>query len=51
MDRNLPRPLVKVLYGRDHLENVGIDGRLILSLILKEYGWRVDWIHVSWDRD
>jgi hypothetical protein len=43
MDKNLRRPLVKVLYGRDHSEDVGISGRLILRLILKEYNGRV-WI-------
>jgi hypothetical protein len=41
VERNLPRPLVKVLYWRDDLEDVGIDGRLILRMILKEYDVRV----------
>jgi hypothetical protein len=29
------------LKGRDHLENIDVDGRVILKWILKKYGGRV----------
>jgi hypothetical protein len=40
------------LKGRDHLEDQGIDGRIILKYILKKTGWDgVDWLHLVQDRD
>ena len=40
------------LRERDHLEDLGVDGRVILKLILKCVGWWVmDWIVVIQDRD
>jgi hypothetical protein len=40
------------LKGRDHSEDIGIDGRIILSWILKEAGFEiVDWIDQVQDRD
>jgi hypothetical protein len=37
------------LKGRDHSENLGIDGRIILKQILSKYGGRV-WTGFSWLR-
>jgi hypothetical protein len=31
----------------DHLESLGIDGRIILKYVLKEYGWEV-WTGFTW---
>jgi hypothetical protein len=40
------------LKGRDYLEELCIDGKLILDWILKERGWEdVDWIHLAQVRD
>jgi hypothetical protein len=36
------------LKGRDHMEDLGVDGRIILEWIL---GVGVDWIHLAQDRD
>jgi hypothetical protein len=37
------------LKGRDHLEDLGIDGKIILEWIT---GWEgVDWMHLVQDRD
>jgi hypothetical protein len=36
------------LKGRDHSEDLGVDGRIILEWILWKIGWgSVDWIHVA----
>jgi hypothetical protein len=37
------------LKRRDHLEYIGIDGRTILSWILRKLV--MDWIHLAQDRD
>jgi hypothetical protein len=35
------------LKGRDHSEDIGVDGRIMLEWILPEIGWEgVDWIHL-----
>jgi len=37
---------------RDHLENLGVDGRIILKMGLQEVRWRgTDWIALLQDRD
>ena len=36
---------------RDHLEDVGIDGRIILKWIFMKWHGGVDWIDVAHDRD
>jgi hypothetical protein len=36
--------------GRDRLGNLGVDGRIILKWILKEYE-SVHWIHLAQDRN
>jgi hypothetical protein len=35
----------------DHLEDPGIDGRIILKLIFKKWDGGMDWIELSQDRD
>ena len=39
------------LRERDHLEGVGIDGRIILKWIFKQWGCGMDWINVARDKD
>jgi len=37
---------------RDHLDDPGIDGRIILSWIFRKWDmWGMDWIDVAQDRD
>jgi len=37
---------------RDHLEDLGVDGRIILSWIIQEVGCEgTEWIHLAQDRD
>jgi hypothetical protein len=39
------------LKGRDHSEDLGVDGRIILEWILREIRWEaVDWMHLAQDR-
>jgi hypothetical protein len=40
---------MKSLKGRDHSEDLGVDGRKILKLILGKQGWTV-WIEIIWIR-
>jgi hypothetical protein len=39
------------LRGEDHLENTGVDGRIILKWIFERLGAGVDWIDLAQDRD
>jgi hypothetical protein len=41
------------LKGRDHSEDLGVDGKVIFKWILKKYGrWvAVDWTDVAQDKD
>jgi hypothetical protein len=40
------------LKGRDHLEDLNVDEKIILDWILWKTGWEgVDWIHLAQDRD
>jgi hypothetical protein len=40
------------LKGRDHSEDIGSDGKIMLKWILGEIGWEgVDWMHLAQDRD
>jgi hypothetical protein len=41
------------LRERDHLENRGVDGRIILRWIFRKWKWRrgIDWIELSQVRD
>ena len=38
------------LSERDHLENPGIDGRVILKCIFKKWDGVIDWIELAQDR-
>jgi hypothetical protein len=52
--RGAYRILVGRPEGRNHLEDPGIDGRIILKWILKKWDWGggdVDWIDMAQDRD
>jgi hypothetical protein len=37
--------------ARDHLEDPGADGRMILIWVLRKWDGGMDWIDVSQDRD
>jgi hypothetical protein len=37
--RNAYNILVMNLQGRDHLRNIGVNGRIMLKWIIKKYGW------------
>jgi hypothetical protein len=39
------------LKERDHSENIGVYGRIILQRILGKYGAIVNWMHLVQDRD
>jgi len=36
---------------RDHLEDSGVDGRIILSCIFRKRDWGMVWIYLARDRD
>jgi hypothetical protein len=37
---------------RDHLKDLGIDGRVILRCVEKDIGWEgMDWVDLAKDRD
>jgi hypothetical protein len=39
------------LRERNHLEDTGIDGRIILRWIFKKWMRDMDWIHLAQDKD
>jgi hypothetical protein len=39
------------LRERDHLEDLGVDGRIILRWIFRKWGGDMDWIDLDQDRD
>jgi len=44
--------LWETLRGRDHLEDPGVDGRIILRWIFRKWGCGgMDWIDLTQDRD
>jgi len=43
------RILVRKLKGRDHLEDPGLDGRIILRWIFTKWFWEV-WTELMWIR-
>jgi hypothetical protein len=50
--RNAYSILVRKLKRRDHLEDIGVDGRIILEWVLEKYGVKiVDWMHLAQDKD
>jgi len=36
---------------RDHLEDLSVDGRIILSWMFRNLDGGMDWIDLPWDRD
>ena len=36
---------------KDHLEDVGVDGRIILKWIFRKWNGGMDWIDLAQDRD
>jgi len=49
--RGVYRVLVGNLRGRDHLEDRGIDGKIILRWIFRKWDGGMDWIDLAQDRD
>jgi hypothetical protein len=50
--RGAYRILVGTPKGRNHLEDPGVDGRIILKWIFKKWAWGgMDWIDMAQDRD
>ena len=45
------RVLVGKPEGKNHLEDPGVDGRIILKLIFKKWDGGMDWIDLAHDRD
>jgi hypothetical protein len=39
------------LRKRDHLEELGVDGKIILKWIFKKGRETLEWINLAWDRD
>jgi hypothetical protein len=36
---------------KDHVEESGVNGRIILKWILEKLDWDMDWIDLPYDRD
>jgi hypothetical protein len=50
--RNVYNLLVVKRKGKNHMEDIGIDGRIILRCIFAEWGCGgIDWIDLVQDRD
>jgi hypothetical protein len=49
--RNVHKIYFKSLKERDHSEDVGVDGRIILKRIEGKEGLDVDWIHLAQNGD
>jgi hypothetical protein len=47
----IKRFLLRNLEESDHLENLGVNERIILNYILKTQGTGVQWVHLAVDRD
>jgi hypothetical protein len=45
------KSLSEYLKGRDHSEDLGVDGRILWECVFREIGWEVDWIHLAQDRN
>ena len=49
--RGAYRILVGIPEERDHLEDQGLDGRIILKWIFNKWGGGMDWVDVARDMD
>jgi hypothetical protein len=50
--RNAYKVWLKSLKGRDHLEDLGVDGKVVLKLIIMDIGLEdLHWIHLAQDKD
>jgi hypothetical protein len=49
--RGVYRVLVGNLRGRDHLEDLGVDGRILFKWVVKNWDGGMDWIYLAQDRD
>jgi len=49
--RSAYRVLVRKPEGKNHLEDPGIDGRIILKWIFNKWDGGMDWIVLAQDRD
>jgi hypothetical protein len=46
--RNAYNILIGKLKGRDHSEDLGLDGRINIRLAFRQIGWEgVDWFHLA----
>jgi hypothetical protein len=50
-DKKCIRILVGNLWGRDHLEQPDVEGRILLRWIFREWGGGMDWADLAQDRD
>jgi hypothetical protein len=48
--RGACRVLVGKPEGKSHLEDPGIDGRIILKLIFEKFDGGIDWVNLAHDR-
>ena len=39
------------LKERDHLEDISVDGRVILKWVIKKWDGDFDWINLGYDKD
>jgi len=49
--RGVYRVLVGKPGGKNHLEDPGVDGRIILKWIIRKWEGGMDWIDLTQDRD
>jgi hypothetical protein len=49
--RGVHRVLVGKPEGKNHLEDPGVDGRIILKWIFRTSGWGIGWINLARNRD
>jgi hypothetical protein len=49
--RNVRTLLSENLKGRDHSEDLGVDGEIILEWVMGERGWGLDCMYLAQGRD